>query len=259
MLSRRTGAFSAGAENTMDIAIVLDAVTGGLRISVMIKGFIFDLDGTLLDTEMLWVEATAEFLEENDLRLPFSEVMSVVYGRGWHDVYNELCRLIPALDTDIDTMEKALSERMNALRENTDSRITSSVELLKKLAAEYPICIVSGSPRADVEHGIKLMGVEECLRFFLGSEDYSPGKPSPACFLKAATMLSLPPEDCLVFEDSNAGVAAAKAAHMTCVALARPDAPIQDVSAADIRLTDLARFSLKSLEEEQDRSSTRPA
>ena len=215
----------------------------------MINGFIFDLDGTLLDTEMLWVEATAVLLKEKKLPLPFSDVMTVVYGRGWHDIYEELCRRIPALDTDIDVMEKALSVRMNALRENTDSRITSSIDLLKKLAVEYPVCIVSGSPRADVEHGVKLMGVGNDLQFFLGSEDYSPGKPSPACFLKAAGMLALPAEECLVFEDSNAGVSAAKAARMTCVALTRPNAPSQDVSAADIRLSDLSLFSLDCLAE----------
>ena len=89
------------------------------------------------------------------------------------------------------------------------------------------------------------MGVEDVVRLFLGTEDYAEGKPDPACFLLAARMLAVPPESCLVFEDSAAGVIAAKAATMTCVALQRPGRPAQDVSLADEVLSDLADFRLE--------------
>jgi beta-phosphoglucomutase-like phosphatase (HAD superfamily) len=109
------------------------------------------------------------------------------------------------------------------------------------------VAIVSGSPRVDVQDGVELLGIAPLLRFFLGSEDYPRGKPDPAGFLLAAQRLGAAPADCLVFEDSAAGVRAARAAGMRCVALARPGAPAQDLSDADLVLNDLGGFSPDAL------------
>jgi len=126
-----------------------------------------------------------------------------------------------------------------------DVRIKSSIELLKKLSRDYSVCIVSGSARKDVEDGIALMGIDSHLQFYLTNEDYSVGKPDPACYLLAADKLQLSPEHCLVFEDSAAGIAAAKDAGMYCIALQRKGAPQQDTSGADEVLDNLADFNLE--------------
>ena len=114
--------------------------------------------------------------------------------------------------------------------------------MLKKLAESYPVAIVSGSPRRDIEEGIQSMEIEPYIEFYLGSEDYYPGKPDPACYLTAAARFSLPPQKCLVFEDSYAGVRAAKSAGMYCIGLRRPGAPYQDLRSADRILQDLSEF-----------------
>jgi beta-phosphoglucomutase-like phosphatase (HAD superfamily) len=106
------------------------------------------------------------------------------------------------------------------------------------------VIIVSGSPHADVEEAVRLLDVTAHVRFVLGAEDYTPGKPSPAGFLLGASRLGVAPANCLVFEDSHAGVTAAKSAGMWCVALARNGTHAQDLSAADWVLADLAGFSL---------------
>ena len=63
------------------------------------------------------------------------------------------------------------------------------------------------------------MGIEDVVNFYLGHEDYHPGKPHPACYLRAAEIAEALPENCVVFEDSNAGISAAKDAGMYGVAL----------------------------------------
>ncbi len=208
----------------------------------MNRAYVFDLDGTLLDTEILWVNATSCLLREWGLPLHDSEVLAIVYGHAWPDVYETLRRRLPALPMTRERMERAMSARLNVLRRDTDVRIAGSIALLERLAEQSPVCIVSGSPRADVDLGVRIMGLAGKIRFHLGAEDYAPGKPHPAGFLLAAGRLGVLPRDCVVFEDSSAGVAAAKAAGMRCVALRREGRPRQDVDGADLVLPDLAGF-----------------
>jgi len=141
-------------------------------------------------------------------------------------------------------MEESLRVYMLNLREGRNVIIEGSVSLLKRLARDMPVCIVSGSPRADIEAAIDLMGIRGELEFAIAAEDYGPGKPDPTCFKMAAEQLDVEPEGCIVFEDSAAGILAAKAAGMTCVALARPGLPEQDVAAADSVVESLAACNL---------------
>ena len=213
----------------------------------MIRAFFFDLDGTLLDTEVLWVQATRGFLQAHGADCTPEEASELVYGRSWRDVYAEMVRRFPQTDCGMDRAGAELRVHLQRLRAVSDVRITGSIELLVRLAAEHPVAIVSGSPRLDIADSVTLMGIGPCVRFFLGAEDYGPGKPDPACYLLAAEMMRVAPSDCLVFEDSAAGVRAAKAAGMRCVALVRPGAPRQDVASADLALDNLAKFELSDL------------
>jgi len=211
----------------------------GMKVSA----YIFDLDGTLLDTEKLWVESTALYMREHAPELTDDEVQEIVYGRSWSDVYRSICERLPELALSIDEMAALLNPIFARLREERDVRIEPSIALLRDLAATHPVCIVSGSPRAEIEYAIDLMDIRDCLRLFLGAEDYGPGKPDPSCFLLAAEKLGVPPNECIVFEDSTAGIRAAKAAGMYCIALARDGAPAQDTSAADETHPSLEHFS----------------
>jgi sugar-phosphatase len=213
-----------------------------------IDAFIFDLDGTLVDTELLWAEAMSAYLAERRCECPKDAVLHMVFGRSWTDIYRDITARFPAFSA---TSSHAMAEDLRAyylrLREQGDGVIIhSSARLLATLSQHTPVIIVSGSPRADVEEAVRLLGATSAVRFVLGAEDYTPGKPSPSGFLLGAQRLGVEPARCLVFEDSRAGVTAAKAAGMWCVALARPYAHPQDVSAADWVLSDLTDFSVEA-------------
>ncbi len=211
-----------------------------------IDAFIFDLDGTLVDSELLWADALRVYLAERGCECPREALLHIVFGRSWTDIYRDVTARFPPLSgISSHAMAQGLREVYLRLRERGESVvIQSSAALLKSLAEQHPVIIVSGSPRADIEEAVRLLGAETAVRFVLGAEDYDPGKPSPAGFLLGARRLGVPPQNCLVFEDSRAGVTAAKAAGMWCVALARPCAHPQDLSAADWIVEDLAAFSL---------------
>ncbi len=208
----------------------------------MISAYIFDLDGTLLDTEIVWVDATINYLASKGHNISHAQSMNIVYGRAWFDVYADIVSRFPDLDMGLPKMQDEMAEYFYALRDVTDVRIHGSVELLHRLSKTKPCCIVSGSPRSHITEGIEIMGVEDAVSFYLGSSDYDFGKPHPAGFLAAAERLGVAPSECIVFEDSEVGIAAGKAAGMRVVALSRPGHPKQDVAAADIILPDLAQF-----------------
>ncbi len=208
----------------------------------MIKAAIFDLDGTLMDTEVLWVSAVEQYLNDQGHAISYEEALAIVYGHSWTSIYDDIINRFPEIDQTSEEMEEVLRIYMNDMQNGNDMIIEGSHRLLKRLSGEMPVCIVSGSPVQDIETAVNRMDIASEIKFVLGAEDYAIGKPDPMCFLLAAEKLGVFPKECVVFEDSSAGIQAAKAAGMKCVALVRPGVPEQDVSGADLVVDDLAYF-----------------
>lgn len=212
-------------------------------IFIMTKAFIFDLDGTLINSERIWCKAIEQFVARRGLPVTEEYACGLVFGRSWGDIVARLRADYPSIREDIGAIERESLGYYEALRGTTDIRIPGSIRLLEKLGRRHPVAIVSGSTRRQIDDAIRMMGVGDRLQFFLGSEDYPRGKPDPACFLMAARRFGIEPGDCLVFEDSTAGVRAAAAAGMRCIALRLNDHSSQDLTGADEVLADLADFN----------------
>jgi len=212
-----------------------------------IDAYLFDLDGTLVDTEVLWVEATATLLREMGKSVADEQAAAWVHGRAWHDIYADITAAWPDLAIGVEALDARLRPYYNGLRETRDVLIHSSVALLRTLSGHTPVVIVSGSPRSAIAEAVAQMGIGDDIAFFLGSGDYCPGKPDPACFLTAAARLVVEPGRCVVFEDSSAGIQAARHAGMAVVALARPTAPPQNIAPADWVVADLSEYTPQRL------------
>ena len=213
----------------------------------MIQAIIFDLDGTLVDSEMLFVRALQGSLAVYEKSLSQDQLVQIVYGRSRENITREVLRIFSDIPLDKESLSDAIDVIYESLLETEDVVIVSSVEMLKQCAAKWPTCIVSGSSRQHIKHFAQLLGVSDLLKFYIGAEDYPDGKPNPTCFQMAAEKLNVDVAHCVVFEDSNAGVRAAKAAGMYCVALQRPSAPQQDVSMADCIVANLLDCNLASV------------
>ncbi|PCJ59721.1 MAG: hypothetical protein COA79_09965 [Planctomycetota bacterium] len=213
----------------------------------MIEAVFFDMDGTLIDTEILYAKALKVTLEEKGINLSLDEVIAIVYGRSWVGVFETVEKKFPARFHNAEELEVKTTLIFNKLIENDDFIIQSSLNLLTELATQLPIAIVSGSSRVHLKEFLERMKISHLVDFFIGSEDCKKSKPSPEGYLKAAKKMKVSPVRCLVFEDSLVGVQAAKAAKMKCVALKREGAPSQDVSAADEIMIDLSLFDKSQL------------
>jgi beta-phosphoglucomutase-like phosphatase (HAD superfamily) len=136
-----------------------------------LQAVIFDLDGTLVDTELLWADALRAYLADHGCACDKTQILDIVFGRSWTDIYRSVVALQPALAAvPVANMAVALRAYYIRLRDQSDDIvIASSSRLLKQLATEFPVIIVSGSPRADVEEAVRLLEAEPHVRFVLGA------------------------------------------------------------------------------------------
>ncbi len=184
-----------------------------------IKAYIFDLDGTLVDTEPLYIQAAIDALAEKGAVITRDEAFNLVHGHAWSLIYRTSQERYPGTWPEAEEMWRFVENRAVELSRSFDISIASSIETLLRLAKDTPVAVVSGSPREKIERNLIETGVDAVVEFFMGCEDYEHSKPHPEPFLLAADKLGVAPSECLVFEDSPAGVESAKAAGMHVVVL----------------------------------------
>ena len=117
-------------------------------------------------------------------------------------------------------------------------------EVLSDLRSRgYRMAVASSSSLSDIERFVNASGLSDCFDLLFSGEKAPNSKPAPDTFLLAAEELGAKPEECIVVEDSENGVRAAKAAGMACIGLQNPGSGDQDLSKADIIVQDLRRVS----------------
>jgi len=206
---------------------------------------LFDMDGLLIDSEVLWHEAEIEIFgglgvdidEATDRSTKGLFVAEVV--DYWYDRY-------PWSGPSRADVVEMLLARVGELIEGKGRLLPGADRAITLCAARGPVALASSTPLALIERALDHFGLRD--RFLsLHSAEFEPyGKPHPGVFLTAAAALGVAPERCLVLEDSAAGVLAAKAARMTVVAVPTPG----DRSLAPFALADLVLASLEDLSEE---------
>lgn len=97
-------------------------------------------------------------------------------------------------------------------------QIPRAADLVRRCAAVgVPLAVASGSPTEAIERTLDVLAIRDAFQLLISSEQVSRGKPKPDVFLAAAEQLGVPPETCVVFEDSLIGAQAARAAGMRCI------------------------------------------
>ncbi|WJZ02651.1 Phosphoribosyl-ATP pyrophosphatase [Corynebacterium freiburgense] len=178
----------------------------------MLKAILWDMDGTLMDSEPLWAQATYEMSEAMGRRIPSELQRRTIGGTFAHTA--AICAEhagITLSDKDIARYYQQMLDRMQQLY--PQAHISEGVvELLDALnQAEIPSFVVTNTPRVLAAPAIRAIGVHRFAGSITGDE-VSEGKPNPEGYRTAAQRLGVRPDECLVFEDSRAGIAAASAA-----------------------------------------------
>jgi len=176
---------------------------------------IFDLDGTLVDTEKVAMAVTEDYFKKAGSPLS-DENRDFLMGRAWEPALRGILE-----DKQLDLKpEKVIHEVVNHFRgalKKGVPEIPSSSRAVKALVKDFRLAVVSGSYREDIFVALKSMGVTDCIELVLGCEDYPETKPSPSPYLEALKRLEVKDEKVLVFEDSPAGFKSAEAAGLAVV------------------------------------------
>ena len=181
--------------------------------------YIFDCDGTLGDTMPLHYSAWCAALKEQHCDFPealFYELGGVPTERIV-EILNERrgCHL-PVKET-AHYKEELYLEGIDRI-----GPIEPVVEIVNRMHGKLLIAVASGGHRRIVTRTLSCLGMLEKFNVIVCAEDYRQGKPHPDPFLAAAERLGVAPEKCLVFEDTNAGIDAARAAGMQWVLVPSP-------------------------------------
>lgn len=181
-------------------------------------GYIFDLDGTLVDTMPLHYRAWDEAMRRAGLEAPLDEELFYSLGGVPTLRVAELIGKHYGLTIDPQVVfehKEALFHELQA-----DAKLIEPVvEIARRMSLTHPVSIASGGPRVIVRRMLELTGLARLFphHVVVTPEDVEHGKPAPDMFLLAARRMGVEPAACLVFEDAEPGMRAAEAAGMKWV------------------------------------------
>lgn len=192
---------------------------------------LFDMDGTLVDTEGLWWEATADVAASLGRALGPDDVPYVL-GRTVEDTAAHLLSPHAPAPEAVEAVAERLTESFADRIRPGVRVIAGATELLRALAMEaIPTALVSASPRSIVE--LVLPSLDHGFAVVLAAGDTPRGKPHPDPYLEAARLLNVDPRRCVAVEDSPTGIAAATAAGCK-VLVVSPAAGLPDLHAMSL-------------------------
>ena len=184
------------------------------------QAYIFDCDGTLVDSMPLHYIAWVESLKQHDAPFEFTE--EVFYAHAGVKEQDVVKILNAQYGTNIDPVSvDELKMEIFSKRIPEVQPVRPVAEFAKSLAGRFPMAVASGSEEPTVRGCLEATGLIHLFETIITPKLVKHGKPAPDMFLLAAERMGIRPSECLVLEDGNSGLEAAKAAGMQAVFIPR--------------------------------------
>jgi beta-phosphoglucomutase-like phosphatase (HAD superfamily) len=188
-----------------------------------VRAVAFDFNGTLSDDEPILLSVYQEMFAEHDRPLSEAEYFRTLAGRSEEAI---IASWLGAEGVDLATL---VQERIDRYLARSGAGETVSVRIRDAVAyaaARVPVAVVSGAFRREIEPVLAGARLEEYVSVLVAADDVEHGKPDPAGYMLALELLGgIAASDAVAFEDTEAGVASAKAAGLRCIAVAGTHPP----------------------------------
>ncbi len=205
------------------------------------------MDGVLLDSEPLH----------------FASDMNTMKHFGIHITPKDLEEFVGMVDREMlitlkqrhnspysvsEMLEYQRNAKVEALKASDIGPIDGIRELLAELKANrVRLAVASSSPRRFINTALSKLEITPHFEIIVSGEEVPHGKPAPDIYLEASRQLGVSPGDCVVLEDSGAGVRAAKAAQMKCIGFRNPNSGNQDLTGADLVVESIGEIDVDDL------------
>ena len=204
---------------TLPIETMPRGVVGFMKLDIPAGDFaayIFDLDGTLIDTMPLHYRAWDAAMRSEGLKVKLDE--DLFYSLGGVPTVRVAELIGQHYGMTVDAQKVFRAKEALFLELQADARLIKPVaDFARNAALTHPMAIASGGTRDIVERSLELAGLTSLFSAVVTADDVVHGKPAPDMFLLAARLLGVEPTKCLVFEDAEPGIKGALAAGMQVV------------------------------------------
>lgn len=195
---------------------------GEIRGSIVKYGFIFDMDGVVIDSNPYHKMAWESFLDGQGYAYDDTTFDHMLSGRTGPTSL----KLLFGDDLPESLLEQYLEEvdgkYQGILRKKEKATSIAGIhEFISRVKASgHRLALATSAPPLNIEMSLEKLDMQETFEIIIGKVDVHHGKPHPEVYLKAVEKMGLPRENCIVFEDSKAGIQSALAADLPVVGIA---------------------------------------
>ncbi|MCC6544685.1 MAG: HAD family phosphatase [Nitrospirae bacterium] len=218
----------------------------------MLKAIIFDFDGVITDSEPVHLKMFQKVLGEMGLTISEKDYYEIYLGMDDKGCFSTVLKT-NGIDSNLEVIQSLIDKKTVYLMDYIKDNLfiyPGVVDFIEASYGKYLLAIASGALRHEIEFILEGAGIRSAFSIIVSAEDVREGKPNPECFNKALDRLNeisaqpIMTADCLVIEDSIAGVEAAKAAGIRCAAVTNTYNPDR-LKMADIVVDRIADIDLR--------------
>jgi beta-phosphoglucomutase-like phosphatase (HAD superfamily) len=183
------------------------------------EAFIFDMDGTMIDSMPWHARSWVEFVARHGLKLDVTDILARTTGRTGAECMRELFER-DLSDAECQALVHEKEEIYRAMFSDNFTEVAGFSAFAKAAVARgLKVAVGTAGDRHDIEFAMSRLKMDPLPLAIVGGDEGFAGKPTPEIFLEAARRIGVPPERCIVFEDAPFGIEAARRGGMRAVAV----------------------------------------